>query len=70
MEIYNEEVRDLLVTKSTKLDIREDPKKGVFVKDLTYVTLKDTQDIQKCLDRGNKNRHVGQTSMNDQSLFI
>ena len=67
VEIYNEEVRDLLVNKSTKLDIREDPKKGTFVKDLTYVTLKDTQDIQKCLDRGNKNRHVGQTSMNDQS---
>ena len=67
VEIYNEEVRDLLVAKSTKLDIREDPKKGTFVKDLTYVTLKDTQDIQKCLDRGNKNRHVGQTSMNDQS---
>ena len=67
VEIYNEEVRDLLVNKSTKLDIREDPKKGVFVKDLTYVTLKDTQDIQKCLDRGNKNRHVGATSMNDQS---
>ena len=67
VEIYNEEVRDLLVAKSTKLEIREDPKKGTFVKDLTYVTLKDTQDIQKCLDRGNKNRHVGQTSMNDQS---
>ena len=67
VEIYNEEVRDLLVNKNTKLDIREDPKKGVFVKDLTYVTLKDTQDIQRCLDRGNKNRHVGQTSMNDQS---
>ena len=67
VEIYNEEVRDLLVNKSTKLDIREDPKKGTFVKDLTYVTLKDTEDIQRCLDRGNKNRHVGQTSMNDQS---
>ena len=67
VEIYNEEVRDLLVAKSTKLEIREDPKKGTFVKDLSYVTLKDTQDIQKCLDRGNKNRHVGQTSMNDQS---
>ena len=67
VEIYNEEVRDLLVNKSTKLDIREDPKKGTFVKDLTYVTLKDTEDIQRCLDRGNKNRHVGHTSMNDQS---
>ena len=67
VEIYNEEVRDLLVNNNKKLDIREDPKKGTFVKDLTYVTLKDTEDIQSCLDRGNKNRHVGATSMNDQS---
>ena len=67
VEIYNEEVRDLLGDSNKKLDIREDPKKGTFVKDLTYVTLKDTEDIQNCLDKGNKNRHVGATSMNDQS---
>ena len=67
VEIYNEEVRDLLGNSNQKLDIREDPKKGTFVKDLTYVTLKDTVDIENCLDRGNKNRHVGATSMNDQS---
>ena len=67
VEIYNEEVRDLLVNNNKKLDIREDPKKGTFVRDLTYVTLKDTEDIQRCLDKGNKNRHVGATSMNDQS---
>ena len=67
VEIYNEEVRDLLVNNNKKLDIREDKKKGTYVKDLTYVTLKDTEDIQKCLDKGNKNRHVGATSMNDQS---
>ena len=67
VEIYNEEVRDLLVNNSKKLDIREDRNKGTFVKDLTYITLKDTEDIQKCLEKGNKNRHVGATSMNDQS---
>ena len=67
VEIYNEEVRDLLGKSNQKLDIREDPKKGTFVKDLTYVTLKDTVDIENCLERGNKNRHVGATSMNDQS---
>jgi kinesin family protein 3/17 len=67
VEIYNEEVRDLLVNNNKKLDIREDKKKGTYVKDLTYVTLKDTEDIQRCLDKGNKNRHVGATSMNDQS---
>ena len=67
VEIYNEEVRDLLGNKDKKLDIREDPKKGTFLKDLTYVNIKNSNDIEKCLDKGNKNRHVGQTSMNDQS---
>ena len=65
--IYNEEVRDLLGNKDKKLDIREDPKKGTFLKDLTYVTIKNPADIDKSLDTGNKNRHVGATSMNDQS---
>ena len=67
VEIYNEEVRDLLGNKDKKLDIREDPKKGTFLRDLTYVTIKNPTDIEKSLERGNKNRHVGQTSMNDQS---
>ena len=67
VEIYNEEVRDLLENKDKKLDIREDPKKGTFLKDLTYVTIKNPADIDKSLDTGNKNRHVGATSMNDQS---
>ena len=67
VEIYNEEVRDLLGDSKKKLDIREDPKKGTFVKDLTYVNIKDSKDTENCLNKGNKNRHVGQTSMNDQS---
>ena len=67
VEIYNEEVRDLLGDSTKKLDVRENPKKGTFVKDLTYVTIKDTDDTEKCLNKGNKNRHVGHTSMNDQS---
>ena len=67
LEIYNEEVRDLLGDSKKKLDIRDDPKKGTFVRDLTYINIKDSNDIEKCLNKGNKNRHVGQTSMNDQS---
>jgi kinesin family protein 3/17 len=67
VEIYNEEVRDLLGNKDKKLDIREDPKKGTVLRDLTYVTIKNPADIEKCLEKGNKNRHVGHTSMNDQS---
>ena len=67
VEIYNEEVRDLLGNKDKKLNIRDDPKKGTFLQDLTYINIKNPNDIEKALDKGNKNRHVGQTSMNDQS---
>ncbi len=71
VEIYNEEVRDLLISNkkndNKSLDIRDDPKKGTIIKDLTYITLKSTNEIQIALDKGNKNRHVGATSMNDQS---
>ena len=72
VEIYNEEVRDLLVSNkkidnNKALEIRDDPKKGTIIKDLTYITLKNSSDIQIALDKGNKNRHVGATSMNDQS---
>lgn len=36
LEIYNEDVRDLLGADTTKkLEVKEDPNKGIFVKDLT-----------------------------------
>jgi len=43
IEIYNEEIRDLL-GKDTKarLDLKESPDKGVFVKDLTKNIVKNT----------------------------
>jgi kinesin family protein 3/17 len=38
LEIYNEEIRDLLAADTmTKLELREDANKGVYVKDLTEV---------------------------------
>ena len=76
VEIYNEEVRDLLVksnnnalqSKSNKgLEVREDPKKGTYVKGLSFTSLTSSDEIIKCLDKGNANRHVGVTSMNDKS---
>ena len=34
MEIYNEEIRDLLATNNKqKLDLKENPDRGVYVKD-------------------------------------
>ena len=48
MEIYNEEVRDLLTLPGqplTKCDLKEDPSKGVFVKGLTDIVVEDQHTI-------------------------
>jgi hypothetical protein len=68
IEIYNEEIRDLLGKDcQKKLDIREDPKAGIFIKDLNIIQVKNTAEIDNNLTVGNKNRHVGETSMNQES---
>lgn len=56
LEIYNEEVRDLLNKKSQEaLKIRERPDVGVYVKDLHSFVVKDTNEMEKLMNIGNKN---------------
>lgn len=52
---------------SDNLAIKEDPNKGVFVKDLTTVILKNVDDTEKTLFAGMKNRKTGETAMNKDS---
>ena len=68
LEIYNEEIRDLL-GKDTgkKLDLREDKNKGVYVSDLSMITVKSVSEISGLMDVGNSARHVGETAMNATS---
>ena len=77
LEIYNEEIRDLLVEKKKnlppgqkgehKLDLKEDPNKGVYVKDLTCLIVKSIPEIERAMNIGNNNRMVGETQMNATS---
>lgn len=68
LEIYNEEVRDLLGKNAEqKLDLKEDPEKGVYAKDLNMVIVKRIAEIEKCMDKGNGNRKTGETAMNKDS---
>ena len=68
LEIYNEDVRDLLSKSATnKLDLKETPDSGVFVKDLTSYVVKSTRECDKLRDFGAKNRHTGATAMNQDS---
>ena len=72
IEIYNEEVRDLLVSGNNAschdrvLQIREDPRRGVFVDaNETIVTSYDS--LLDALFAGEKNRQVASTGMNERS---
>lgn len=65
IEIYNEEVRDLL-NKSEPLTIREDPKKGVYVESKENIVASFEQMLES-LTEGEKMRSVGSTGMNERS---
>ncbi|XP_018016363.1 kinesin-like protein KIF3A, partial [Hyalella azteca] len=68
LEIYNEEVRDLLRSdQSTRLEVKERPDVGVYVKDLITHVVHNADEMDKIMTLGNKNRSVGATNMNTHS---
>ncbi|KAK2457129.1 P-loop nucleoside triphosphate hydrolase superfamily protein with CH (Calponiny) domain-containing protein [Trifolium repens] len=69
IEIYNEQVRDLLVTDgSTKrLEIRSNSQRGLSVPDASLVQVSSTKDVIELMNLGHKNRAVGATALNDRS---
>ena len=59
MEIYNEEVRDLLMKgKRTNLEVRERADIGVYVKDLSAYVVNNADDMDRIMTVGNKNRKI------------
>ncbi|ESN93514.1 hypothetical protein HELRODRAFT_88642, partial [Helobdella robusta] len=68
LEIYNEEIRDLLGKDiKQKLDLKENPDKGIYVQSLSKNPCKNGQDCQAVMERGWKNRSTGATLMNSDS---
>jgi len=67
LEIYNEQILDLLDPNKFNLLLREDIKKGVYVEGLTEDTITSTSEMYELIRRGTLNRHVGCTSMNKES---
>ena len=50
LEIYNEDIRDLLAKDQTgKCDLKETPDSGVYVKDLTSFVVKGVSEINNVL---------------------
>jgi centromeric protein E len=66
LEIYNEEVRDLLTKNNEVLQIREDPRRGVFVQSKEDIVT-DFEGLLSVLIAGEKSRTFASTSMNERS---
>ena len=63
---------DLLVdtkknVQPTKLEIKENPYKGIFVKDLKQVIVKSIQEMEGLMWQGTNNRKTASTLMNNES---
>ncbi|XP_038563224.1 kinesin-like protein KIF3C isoform X1 [Micropterus salmoides] len=70
LEIYLEEVRDLLDPNhgnARALELRESPESGVYVRDLTSCVCKSIKEIEEVMNVGNQARAVGATDMNEHS---
>ena len=78
LEIYNENIRDLLrfmnqknntnvIEENDYLDLREDPIKGIVVSGITEINVNNSNDMLKILKRGNRNRTQESTGANETS---
>ncbi|KAI7800233.1 putative kinesin-like protein KIF3C-like [Triplophysa rosa] len=68
LEIYQEEIRDLLAKDhSKKLELKESADSGVYIKDLSSFVTKNVKEIEHVMNVGNQTRSVGFTNMNEHS---
>nr|KYP38290.1 Kinesin-like protein KIF15 [Cajanus cajan] len=67
LEIYNEQITDLLDPNQGNLQIREDVKSGVYVDNLTEEQVCSKTDVTQLLMKGLLNRRIGATSINSES---
>jgi kinesin family member 3B len=68
LEIYNEEIRDLLSNNpKQRLILHEKPDTGVYVDKLSWHPIESIDALYYLLKEGSVNRSVGATNMNDVS---
>ncbi|CAM5130615.1 kinesin-like protein KIF3C isoform X1 [Natator depressus] len=68
LEIYQEEIRDLLAKdQNKKLELKENPETGVYIKDLSSFVTKNVKEIEHVMNLGNQTRSVASTNMNEYS---
>ncbi|CAM0951394.1 unnamed protein product [Alopecurus aequalis] len=64
MEIYNEEINDLLVPEHRKLQIHENYERGIHVAGLREEIVTYPEQVLEFVSFGESHRHIGETNMN------
>ncbi|KAL6498525.1 hypothetical protein OROHE_026622 [Orobanche hederae] len=64
MEIYNEEINDLLAPEHRKLQIHESTERGIFVAGLREEIVASADQVLELMEYGESHRHIGETNMN------
>ena len=69
LEVYNEQIKDLLASPSTQKEIKiqHDPTVGTRINGAIEQVVKSPEEVFSLLQIGEKQRHVGATDMNDES---
>ncbi|KAG5546658.1 hypothetical protein RHGRI_018730 [Rhododendron griersonianum] len=67
LEIYNEQIGDLLDPTQRNLEIKDDAKHGFYVENLTEEYVTSYEDITQVLIKGLSSRKLGATSINAKS---
>lgn len=64
MEIYNEDINDLLAPEHRKLQIHENLERGIYVAGLREEIVASPQQVLDLMQFGESHRHIGETNMN------
>ncbi|KAJ3339384.1 hypothetical protein HDU93_008292 [Gonapodya sp. JEL0774] len=62
IEIYNEQVRDLLSDSGESLKVRQNPQTGFFVEGLKQVAVTSYAEVEELIEKGTKNKTVAATN--------
>ncbi|TGZ56453.1 hypothetical protein CRM22_010166 [Opisthorchis felineus] len=69
LEIYNEQIRDLLNTSSSQksLQLRQSPSMGFYVQGLTQIPVGSYKEVEQRMKQGTAKRTIAATNMNETS---
>lgn len=67
LEIYKDNLFDLLRENDQELKIKESPTKGIYVDGLTKISVISQEELFQVIKQGNKMKTVAQTRFNSQS---